>query len=60
MAEAVGKYEFNAVERGWLKKSLESQRSMLIRSRQKELTGSDVWVLRGKEIEFLTVLISRF
>lgn len=50
----------DAMDRGWIKKALESQRAMLIRSRTKEMTGSEVWHLRGREIEQLNLLIGKF
>ena len=54
------KFEFDAIERGWIKQSLGNQVKMLLRSRQKEIVGGEIWSLRGKEIEFLNGLISKF
>lgn len=35
-------------------------RDTLIRSRAKELPGSEIWVLRGKELEQIEVLSRKF
>lgn len=53
-------FEFDGMERGWLLKALELQRAALLRSRGREVAGSDIWTLRGKEIEALTSLRNRF
>lgn len=50
----------DALERQWIFQALMSQRQMLIRSRQKEHVGSEVYLFRGKEIEFLSSLMRRF
>lgn len=47
------------LDRAWVKKSLESQRAMLVRSRGKEMVGSEVHELRGREIAQLDVLIQK-
>lgn len=51
--------EVSVFERQWLRKAVETQRGALIRSRAKELDGSEIWSLRGREIEALTALLSR-
>lgn len=60
MADAPKKLEFYLLESLWIKKALENQRQALIRSRTKEVAGSEVYTLRGKEIESLTQLIQKF
>lgn len=53
-------FEFDAMERCWIKQSLMNQSKMLVRSRVKEITGGEVWTLRGKEIEFVNSLVAKF
>lgn len=48
------------LDRAWIRKSLELQRNSLVRARTKEMVGSEVYVLRGREIEALGALINRF
>ena len=50
----------DVLERQWVRKSLETQRAVIVRGRNKELPGSDIWTLRGKEMDILTNLISKF
>lgn len=52
--------ELTAIEKQWIKKSLETMRNVLMRSRGKEVVGGEIWVLRGKEVDALNVLIGRF
>ena len=52
--------DLSVVERLWVQKSLSGQVSILKRSLTKELPGSDIYVLRQKEIDFLNTLLSRF
>lgn len=60
MAEqSIVKLELSVLERQYVKRSLEVLRTTLVRSRAKELAGSDVYTFRGKEIEALTALIGR-
>ena len=49
-----------SLDRQWIKKSLESQRAMLVRSRSKELAGSEIYALRGAEIATLDRLINEY
>lgn len=44
----------------WIGQALDLQLTALMRSRQKEIAGSEIWVLRGKEIDFLRSLKARF
>jgi len=53
-------YEITMTEKQWIHKSLSTQRDSLLRGRQKEMTGSEIWQLRGKEIEILNGLINKF
>lgn len=50
----------DVLERQWVRKSLENQRQVILRGRNKELAGSEIWQLRGKEMEILTNLVSKF
>jgi len=52
--------ELSSLERQWIVKSISSQRAMLIRSRQKELPGTDIWTLRGREIDALGDVARKF
>lgn len=52
--------ELTPVERMWIVRCLASQRQMLSRARQKEMPGSDIWHLRGREIDDLGELARRF
>jgi len=47
----------DVMERNWIRKSLETQRAVLVRSRAKESAGSPIWVLRGDEILALSNLL---
>lgn len=53
-------FELDAIERSWVHVSLQAKREQLVRSRNKEVTGSEIWVLRGKEIEALNALMPKF
>lgn len=59
MAEVKG-VEFTGSQRAWIKLGLEAKRDQLVRVRNKEVAGSEIWVLRGKEIEALSALILMF
>lgn len=62
MAEAAKKLsvELDVIEKSWVHVSLMAKREQLVRSRNKEVTGSEIWVLRGKEIEALNALTPKF
>lgn len=51
--------QLEPLEKAWLRKAVETQRNVLVRSRTKEMVGSDIWNLRGKEIEQLNVLVGK-
>jgi hypothetical protein len=59
MADEV-KMSFAALEKAWIKQSIAVQIKALMRSRQKEIAGGEVWALRGKELDFLNALAARF
>lgn len=59
MADAK-KYELTPMEAMWVKKSLEAQRNILVRNRLKEVVGSEIYALRGKEIDALSALVLKF
>lgn len=50
----------DAMDRQWIYRALVALRAMLIRSRGKEAAGSEIWTLRGREIDTLSTLMSRF
>lgn len=50
----------DTVERLWIQRALIGERERLLRGRAKEVAGSEIWALRGKELEFLNALIARF
>lgn len=52
--------ELSPLERGWLKQCIGTQAAALRRSRQKEISGGEIWVLRGKELETLAALSGKF
>lgn len=51
--------QLDNLERQWVKKALETLKATLVRSRLKEMSGSDIHTLRGKEIETINNLIQR-
>jgi len=53
-------FNLTSAERAWVCVSLQTQRNVLHRSRQKEMAGGPVWHLRGDEIKALDALIGRF
>jgi len=53
-------YTLTAAERAWVAVSLQTQRNVVNRSRQKEVAGGPVWHLRGDEIKALDALIGKF
>lgn len=61
MADAnVKKFDIEVMDRQWIHSSLQAKRDQLVRARNKETSGSQVWVIRGQEIEQLNALINRF
>lgn len=56
-SEKVHTLEVSLLEKLWIKKSLETQRSVLNRSLNKEVIGSDIYGLRAREIQCLDALI---
>lgn len=59
MADQVLKIEVKPLEKQWLVKACETLRDKLVRNRMKEMTGSEIYTLRGKEIESLNELLNR-
>lgn len=51
MAEAVKQEDI--LRKAWIKKALELQKMALIRARQKEMVGSEIYALRTKEIQMV-------
>jgi len=60
MAQAVFNVSLDVVEKAWIGKALVVLRQTLIRSRSKEIVGTEIYTLRGKEIESLNVLVQKF
>ena len=54
------KVELTNLESQWIRKALELQRTSLQRSVAKEIVGSDIYVLRRREISDLDALINKF
>ena len=54
------KFDLTNLEVQWVRKSLELQKTSLQRSLAKEIVGSDIYVLRQREISDLAVLIGKF
>lgn len=61
MAEPnVRKFELTLLEVQWLRKAIETQRLQLFRSRSKEMDGSEIYVLRSRELDALIALHQKF
>lgn len=54
------KLEFSSVEKMWIVEALRVLRASLVRSRSKERSGSEVEVIRGREILEVDRLAARF
>ena len=54
------KFELTNLEVQWVRKSLQLQRASLQRSISKEIVGSDIYVLRQREIADLYALMNKF
>lgn len=52
--------DLTAMERMWIVQALKTQFAVLQRSRNKENAGSEIWALRGRELEAINALIVRF
>lgn len=52
--------QLDVLKRVWVCKSLELQKSALMRSRNKEIPGSEIYGLRTREIQFLEDLIKEY
>lgn len=52
--------DLTSMERMWICTSLKTQFAVLQRSRNKENPGSEIFALRGRELEALSALITRF
>lgn len=57
MAEQMKDLKVTLVQAQWLKKACETQRHALVRSRGKEMVGSEIYALRTREIDALNELI---
>lgn len=55
-----GDVKLEGIERAWLKKCIATQRMALVRLRAKEIEGSEIDVLRAKEIAALDALVVKF
>lgn len=56
LKEGEKRYVFGVESRNWLRKAIETQRAALVRSRTKELAGSEIYQLRTREIDALNSL----
>lgn len=52
--------KLEGLDRAWVKRCIATQRAALVRQRAKEIEGSDIDVLRGKEIQQLDALAAKF
>lgn len=52
--------DLTAIERQWLQVCIRTQIAVLTRSRGKEMVGSEIHALRGRELDQLRVLLQRF
>lgn len=53
------KLEFDVMELAWLRKSCETQRNVLIRQRGKEQVGSEIYAMRGREVDAVNALLQK-
>lgn len=51
--------EFNHLERLYVSRALASYRASLVRSRNKEMVGSEVWRIRGNEIDRVADIVRK-
>lgn len=49
-----------ALDRAWIVQALDNQAKMLTRSRAKEISGGEIWMLRGKEIDTIAAVRQKF
>lgn len=52
--------ELSVVERAYVKRALDVLKGTLIRSRSKEMVGSDIFALRTKEIDTISGIMEKF
>lgn len=52
-------YEFDVLERQWVVQALRTQLSVLTRSRNKEMAGSEIYALRSREMNHVGNLITK-
>lgn len=57
---AAKSFQLENMEVQWVRKALDTQRAALVRSKAKELSGSEIEALRSKEIAALESLINKF
>lgn len=50
------KFDLTLIEVLWLRKSLDMTRVSLMRSRDKEIVGSEIYLLRGREVDAVMAL----
>ena len=55
-----GVYPLNAMQRSWVRVALSNQRAVISRGRLKEREGSEVYLIRGREIAELDLLAELF
>jgi hypothetical protein len=58
-AGVISTVELAPLDRAWIVQSLKNQAIMLGRSRNKEITGGEVWILRGKEIDQIHATLAK-
>ena len=59
MADPVVKIELTNLQAQWIRKSVLTQRNVLMRSLSKEMAGSDIHRLRQEEIRALDALAAK-
>lgn len=60
MAVDAKSYSIELLEKLWIQKALELQIRSIMRARGTEIAGSEIYVLRTKEIDLLTRLKEKF
>lgn len=57
---ATQRFELDVLEKQWIVKALESQRNMVVRARNREMAGSEIYMLRSKEIQAIDAIHAKF
>lgn len=53
------KLEVTVVDKQWLRRALETQRNVIVRTRNKEVVGSEIYELRTREIGQINAVLDK-